>query len=93
MPIKPLSRASRAMTCSRLVSTTRASATLSERADGLADHGKRVVARPFRSSTIYIRADQIKIIDLAPRDELVDLDCTGGFERDILEARPFVTSR
>jgi hypothetical protein len=71
------------MMCSRLVRTSRPIATV-HLADGLADHGERVVADLAVGPQI-VGADQVARVDLAAVDELVDLDGARGFQRDVLE--------
>ena len=57
---------------------------LVERADGLSDHGKGVMANLAVWHNV-IGTDQIKIVDLAARHELVDLDGAGQFQRDVFQ--------
>ena len=57
---------------------------LVERSDGFADHGVGVMADLAIRHDV-VGADQIEIVDLAARHELVDLDGAGGFKRDVFE--------
>jgi hypothetical protein len=57
---------------------------LVERADRLADHGNGIVA-DFSIRHDVIGSDQIEVVNLAPRHELVDFDGASGLERDVLQ--------
>src|SRR5215207_4592436 len=56
---------------------------LIKRVDGFADDGESIVAG-FAVRNDVVGTDEIQIIDLASRHELVNLDSAGGFERDSL---------
>ncbi len=53
-------------------------------ADGLADHGEGVVP-DLAVRTEVVGADNIARVDLVASHELVDLDGTGGLQRDVFE--------
>src|SRR5438105_7997763 len=70
------------MMCSRLVSTTRPMATLFT--DRFADDGEGVVT-DFAVRHQVVGTDQIPRVYLAAVDELVDLDRSRRFQRDVLK--------
>src|SRR5712675_364809 len=84
VPIKPLSKGSSAMMCSRFVRTTRPIATMSMLPMVFPDDGERVMP-DFSIGDQVVRTDEIAGIYVALRDELVDVDCPGRFQRNVLE--------
>ena len=72
------------MMCSRLVKHHAADRDLVHAADGLADHREGVMADLAVGHEI-IGADQITVVDVGLRHELVDLDRVGRVQRDVVE--------
>src|SRR5258707_13821238 len=70
------------MTCSRVVSITLPSATMPS--DQLSDHRVRLLANlPIWGHVV--RMVQIEIVDIVPRDELLDIDRMPAFDGHRLE--------
>src|ERR1700732_2512788 len=80
--MRPLSKGSSAMMCSRFVKTTRPIATISMLR--IVSRGESVVANfPVRDQVV--RTDEVAGIYVALRHKLVDVDGPGGFGRTVFQ--------